>query len=180
MSLGTLIFEMIVGLPPFYSDNFEHMYADIVSKPLHIPRMSMSYEAADLVNRLLAKDPSHRLSDREQVAVMSGQTRCKRGQSRCVCFFRAAAAEQNQTDRGHIKMQKHPCNTEQWLDDVHHVLVHPTPRYSMQGMWRGMALCYSLQQWRDCLGFGLPVSPASVGKGVGATGQCAATVGKTS
>lgn len=35
--LGALLFEMLCGLPPFYSENKEKMYKDILFSALVIP-----------------------------------------------------------------------------------------------------------------------------------------------
>jgi len=36
-TLGTLLYEMVVGIPPFYNEDKIRMYRDITSAPLHIP-----------------------------------------------------------------------------------------------------------------------------------------------
>jgi RAC serine/threonine-protein kinase len=62
-SLGTLLFEMINGLPPFYvSDNEELMYEKILYAPLEIPD-TFSDDAKDLISKLLDRDPNLRLKD---------------------------------------------------------------------------------------------------------------------
>jgi len=62
-SLGTLLFEMINGLPPFYvSDNEELMYEKILYAPLQIPD-TFSNDAKDLISKLLERDPNLRLKD---------------------------------------------------------------------------------------------------------------------
>jgi serine/threonine protein kinase len=59
-SLGTLLFEMIAGLPPFYDKNRQMMYRKILEAPLS-PPAKMSAEAADLCAKLLERDPRLRL-----------------------------------------------------------------------------------------------------------------------
>lgn len=59
-SLGILLYEMLVGLPPFYSDNVHSMYAMICRKQLEVPGF-LSDEARILLTLLLQKDPSLRL-----------------------------------------------------------------------------------------------------------------------
>jgi len=62
-SLGTLLFEMINGLPPFYvQDNEELMYEKILYAPLQIPDI-FSDEAKDLISKLLERDPNQRFKD---------------------------------------------------------------------------------------------------------------------
>lgn len=58
-SLGTLMYEMLDGLPPFYSKNTRKMYDDILTKPLAFSR-PMSEEAKDLLEGLLDRDPKTR------------------------------------------------------------------------------------------------------------------------
>jgi serine/threonine protein kinase len=59
-SLGTLLFEMIAGLPPFYDRNRQVMYRKILEAPLDPPPF-MSPEAADLCAKLLIREPTARL-----------------------------------------------------------------------------------------------------------------------
>lgn len=59
-ALGTLIYEMIVGLPPFYSKNVQEMYSKILHEDLVFPE-DVSDEACDLIARLLERDPLKRL-----------------------------------------------------------------------------------------------------------------------
>ena len=61
-SLGTLLFEMLVGLPPFYQENVNTMYQMICKKPLKVPHF-LSHEARTLLFALLEKDPSLRLGN---------------------------------------------------------------------------------------------------------------------
>jgi len=62
-SLGTLLFEMMNGLPPFYvRDNEELMYEKILYAPLSIPD-TFSEDAKDIIQKLLDRDPIKRLSD---------------------------------------------------------------------------------------------------------------------
>ncbi|CAM9125799.1 unnamed protein product, partial [Ectocarpus fasciculatus] len=59
-SLGALLFEMICGLPPFYSKNRETMFQKIMTAELTFPSF-MSDRAKDLLTRLLIRDPKLRL-----------------------------------------------------------------------------------------------------------------------
>jgi len=62
-SLGTLLYEMMNGLPPFYVDgNEELMYEKILYSPLQFPD-SFSQEAKDFITLLLDKNPDTRLND---------------------------------------------------------------------------------------------------------------------
>ena len=65
-TFGILLYEMIVGLPPFYSENQNEMYQKIVSQPLRFPDPSsdsiiLSEPVKDILKRLLDRDPTRRL-----------------------------------------------------------------------------------------------------------------------
>ena len=60
-SLGALLFELLTGLPPFYSHNRDEMYHNIVNKELTIFPPQLSKEAVQLMKGLLNKSPEHRL-----------------------------------------------------------------------------------------------------------------------
>jgi tRNA A-37 threonylcarbamoyl transferase component Bud32 len=64
-SLGILLYEMLSGLPPFYSDNVNEMYELILQKPLEFTD-EFSPEARDLITQLLDRDPTKRLQDVEK------------------------------------------------------------------------------------------------------------------
>jgi len=59
-SFGTLLYEMIVGIPPFYSTDVHEMYDQILHGELYIPEF-VSPAATDLLAKLLVRDPSKRL-----------------------------------------------------------------------------------------------------------------------
>jgi RAC serine/threonine-protein kinase len=61
-AFGTLMYEMLTGLPPFYSKDVQQMYQKILSAPLNISS-TVSPEARSLLTQLLEKDPNKRLSD---------------------------------------------------------------------------------------------------------------------
>ncbi|GEQ67051.1 hypothetical protein JCM33374_g714 [Metschnikowia sp. JCM 33374] len=62
-TLGTLLYEMLTGLPPFYDDDVSTMYKKILQNPLKFPSFLSGTDAEDLLTKLLQKDPSKRLSD---------------------------------------------------------------------------------------------------------------------
>jgi serum/glucocorticoid-regulated kinase 2 len=62
-SLGTLLFEMLAGYPPFYDKVRQVMYRKILSAEFHAPD-DMSRDAADLCERFLAREPTERLGYR--------------------------------------------------------------------------------------------------------------------
>jgi len=59
-SLGTLMYEMLVGLPPFYSENTNLMYQKILSSELVFPSF-VSKEAQSILSGLLTRDTEKRL-----------------------------------------------------------------------------------------------------------------------
>ena len=65
-SLGALLYEMITGLPPFYSRNRETMFEKIMKAELTFPPF-MSENAKDLLSRLLIRDPKERLGSGERL-----------------------------------------------------------------------------------------------------------------
>jgi len=59
-SLGTLIYEMLTGLPPFYSQNINIMYQKILNGELRFPSY-VSPDAQSLLEGLLTRDVERRL-----------------------------------------------------------------------------------------------------------------------
>jgi len=59
-SLGTLIYEMLTGLPPFYSQNINIMYQKILNGELRFPSY-VSSDAQSLLEGLLTRDVEKRL-----------------------------------------------------------------------------------------------------------------------
>lgn len=65
-SVGTLIYEMLTGLPPFYTEEEEQMYQKILSADLVVPSF-FSPEVADLIKSFLDRDPQTRLQDSDKI-----------------------------------------------------------------------------------------------------------------
>lgn len=61
--LGSVLYEMLFGLPPFYSRDTHEMYDNILHKPLAM-RPGASSTAWSLLQGLLEKDGTHRLGSR--------------------------------------------------------------------------------------------------------------------
>mmetsp|Transcript_20191 Transcript_20191/g.14619 ORF Transcript_20191/g.14619 Transcript_20191/m.14619 type:complete len:97 (+) Transcript_20191:552-842(+) len=58
--IGTLLYEMLIGFPPYFAENFKKLYANIKQAKLKIPDI-VSTDANDLLTKLLNKDPKKRL-----------------------------------------------------------------------------------------------------------------------
>jgi len=58
--LGVLLYEMLVGIPPYYSNNKEQLYENIQRGPLKLPNF-LSDEARSLLIALLNRNPHKRL-----------------------------------------------------------------------------------------------------------------------
>jgi len=61
-SFGSLIYEMLTGLPPFYSQDVQEMYRKIMTDKLRFPT-GMSEDAKVFIEALLQRDLSVRLKD---------------------------------------------------------------------------------------------------------------------
>ncbi|KAK9115140.1 hypothetical protein Syun_021937 [Stephania yunnanensis] len=62
-SVGVILFELIVGIPPFNAEHPQMIFDNILNRNIPWPRVpeEMSYEAQDLIDRLLTEDPNQRL-----------------------------------------------------------------------------------------------------------------------
>ena len=60
-SFGTLVYEMLFGVPPFFNENIEKMYELITKAELRFPKkFKVSKEAKDLLAKLLVKNQKER------------------------------------------------------------------------------------------------------------------------
>ncbi|CAD8149198.1 unnamed protein product [Paramecium octaurelia] len=62
--LGILIYELLVGAPPYYDSEKEVLKENIRKAPLRIPKF-LSQEAKDIIIKLLIRDPKKRLGCKE-------------------------------------------------------------------------------------------------------------------
>lgn len=65
-SFGSLVYEMLTGLPPFYSQDVQEMYRKIMTEKLKFPQ-TMSENAVSLLEALLQRDVNLRLKDPPQI-----------------------------------------------------------------------------------------------------------------
>eukprot|EP01123_Difflugia_compressa_P010039 TRINITY_DN3554_c0_g1_i1.p1 TRINITY_DN3554_c0_g1~~TRINITY_DN3554_c0_g1_i1.p1 ORF type:complete len:485 (+),score=97.92 TRINITY_DN3554_c0_g1_i1:57-1457(+) len=65
-SFGTLVYEMLTGLPPFYCEDVQEMYTRIMTAELEVPA-SMSPPAADLLSKLLDRNDETRLQEPAEI-----------------------------------------------------------------------------------------------------------------
>jgi len=60
-ALGTFLYEMLEGLPPFYDEDLAEMNRKILGAPLYFDSEHFSHEAKSLLRGLLQRDPKLRL-----------------------------------------------------------------------------------------------------------------------
>lgn len=72
-ALGILVYEMIYGLPPFYTSNMQAMYRKIVREEVVFkPGINISANAKDIILKLLDKNPDTRFgSISDSLEIMS-------------------------------------------------------------------------------------------------------------
>ncbi|KAK3026254.1 hypothetical protein RJ639_041630 [Escallonia herrerae] len=65
-SVGVILFELIVGIPPFNAEHPQTIFDNILNRNVPWPRVpeEMSPDAQDLIDRLLTEDPNQRLGAR--------------------------------------------------------------------------------------------------------------------
>uniref|UniRef100_A0A8R1TR80 Protein kinase domain-containing protein n=1 Tax=Onchocerca volvulus TaxID=6282 RepID=A0A8R1TR80_ONCVO len=61
-SLGILIYEMVVGLPPFQGDTITDIYAEMLTGRIRLPK-NMDFFIKDFIKMLLQLDPAKRLGN---------------------------------------------------------------------------------------------------------------------
>ncbi|KAK8967334.1 Serine/threonine-protein kinase AtPK1/AtPK6 [Platanthera guangdongensis] len=62
-SVGVILFELLVGIPPFNAEHPQMIFDNILNRKVPWPVVpeEMSVEAQDLIDKLLTEDPNHRL-----------------------------------------------------------------------------------------------------------------------
>jgi len=61
-SFGSLLYEMLTGLPPFYDEDLQKMYTKIMTEEITYPN-TLSENAIDILKKLLERDGEKRLND---------------------------------------------------------------------------------------------------------------------
>ena len=57
-SIGAVFYEFVVGAPPFYNENQDKMFNDIMNKQIEQGEINgLTSKCQDLILRLLEKDP---------------------------------------------------------------------------------------------------------------------------
>ncbi|KAI1318056.1 hypothetical protein EDD11_007290 [Mortierella claussenii] len=59
-SLGTLLYEMLCGITPFWAENHAHMYHRVLEDELEFP-VDIEQDAVDFITGLLERNPDYRL-----------------------------------------------------------------------------------------------------------------------
>jgi serine/threonine protein kinase len=62
-SVGIILFELLTGIPPFNAEHPQTIFDNILNRKIPWPDVpeEMSYEAMDLIDKLLTEDPNQRL-----------------------------------------------------------------------------------------------------------------------
>ncbi|KAI7899924.1 kinase-like domain-containing protein [Cokeromyces recurvatus] len=60
-SFGTILYEMLAGITPFWADNHADMYRRVLEDPLEFPGDIFDFETAEFLTDILDRDPRTRL-----------------------------------------------------------------------------------------------------------------------
>ncbi|MGH8560435.1 MAG: cyclic nucleotide-binding domain-containing protein, partial [Nevskiales bacterium] len=70
-SLGAVMYELLAGEPPFWSDDIDQLFEAIKNTPtpaLHDKRPDLPQELCEIVERMLHKDPAKRYANGQELA----------------------------------------------------------------------------------------------------------------
>jgi len=65
-SFGTLLYEILTGLPPFYDEDIQQMYTRIMTDEINYPN-TLSENAISILRRYLDRDSEKRLQDPKEM-----------------------------------------------------------------------------------------------------------------
>jgi len=66
-SLGTLMFEMLTSLPPFYAEDVQFMYSKIMKEKLDLEKKFKDPDVTSIIGGFLERDPAKRLSNPTEI-----------------------------------------------------------------------------------------------------------------
>ncbi|CAK71368.1 unnamed protein product (macronuclear) [Paramecium tetraurelia] len=66
-TLGTLVYEMVVGQPAFFAETKEELFNQILHQEINYKKMGVSSQLKDLLSKLLQKDPNSRISSANEI-----------------------------------------------------------------------------------------------------------------
>ena len=70
-SFGIFLYEMQIGVPPFYSKNQHEMFVKIIKEDFKFPpEVPVSDDCKDLIRKLLTKNPDHRLGTQKDAEMI--------------------------------------------------------------------------------------------------------------
>ena len=60
-TLGVFLYEMLIGLPPFYDEDTGEIHRKILSEPINFPCVNLVPTAKDILSKLINRKPDQRL-----------------------------------------------------------------------------------------------------------------------
>jgi len=77
--LGLLLYEMVIGIPPFYSTNFNEIFNSVLTENVTFPsKVALSHEIKSLITKILMKRPEDRLGFIHDVHDILNHPWCKK------------------------------------------------------------------------------------------------------
>lgn len=77
--LGAFLYELVIGIPPFYSTNTKEMFRYILSQNIVFPeKVMLSAEIKSLLKGLLEKNPEKRIGFHLGVSEILNHPWCKK------------------------------------------------------------------------------------------------------